>query len=501
MSAPAVLIVGSGPAGLAAAAQLRRRKVAAVILEQGDAVATAWTGRYDRLRLNTCRWTSKLPHSRYPRRAGLFPSRDQVVDYLSDYARRNELDVRVGIRVERISRDDGGWALETSAGRQTAPQVILATGHQHTPAIPAWPGRERWRGPLLHVAQYRNATPFEGADVLVVGAGCSGMEIAYDLVEGGAGRVRIAVRTQPNIMLRQSGGLPGDLPAIGLMRLPTRIADAVARLARRLTIGDLSAYGLIPPAEGVFTLSHRLGRAPAIVDKSVIQAIRDRRIEVAAAIQSLDELSVVLADGTQIAPDAIIAATGYTSHLEPLVGHLGVLDERALPRVHGGPAVAPGLRFIGYQPRPAQIGYVGTEATRAAKQIKRELRSRRRRQAATAPAALEAGDPRRNDDVLPREPIIPNGRRLTMHAMVFRVKIHDRQQADKVLHEQFVPGMSSAPGFVGAYWVHTGENTGTSVIVFESEDAVKACAQAAPQAPSSALTVESFETGEVVAHA
>jgi heme-degrading monooxygenase HmoA len=88
-----------------------------------------------------------------------------------------------------------------------------------------------------------------------------------------------------------------------------------------------------------------------------------------------------------------------------------------------------------------------------------------------------------------------------MHAMVFRVKIHDRQQADKVLHEQFVPGMSSAPGFVGAYWVHTGENTGTSVIVFESEDAVKACAQAAPQAPSSALTVESFETGEVVAHA
>jgi cation diffusion facilitator CzcD-associated flavoprotein CzcO len=376
MTEPAVLIVGAGPAGLAAGAELRRLDIPAVILERGDAVAMAWTGRYDRLRLNTCRWTSHLPGSPFPKQAGLFPARDEVIRYLRDYAQRNELDVSFGTQVERIDREDGRWVLQTSAGPQAAPHVIVATGHQHTPTVPDWPGRDRWPGRLLHVAEYRNPAPFQGYDVLVVGPGCSGMEVAYDLVEGGAGRVRIAVRSQPNIMLRQSGGLPGDLPAVVLMRFPVRFADSQARLVSRLTVGDLSAYGLTPPEEGVFSLTRRLGRAPAIVDKTVIQAIRDRRIEITAAVESFDESGVALADGTRAEPDAIVAATGYTSGLKPLVGHLGVIDERAVPRVQGGPAAAPGLRFIGYAPRPGQIGYVGTEAKRAAREIRRELGSR-----------------------------------------------------------------------------------------------------------------------------
>src|ERR1700741_3922583 len=94
MSQREVLIVGAGPAGLAAAAELGGAGVPAAILERSDAVGASWRGRYDRLRLNTCRWTSKLPHSRYPRRAGLFPSRDQLIDYLETYARHNKLEIR-----------------------------------------------------------------------------------------------------------------------------------------------------------------------------------------------------------------------------------------------------------------------------------------------------------------------------------------------------------------------------------------------------------------------
>jgi hypothetical protein len=73
-------------------------------------------------------------------------------------------------------------------------------------------------------------------------------------------------------------------------------------------------------------------------------------------------------------PNTVIAVTGYTTGLEPLVGHLGVLDERGVPLIHGGAAAVPGLRFIGYRPRPAQIGHIGAEATSAAKQIKKELK-------------------------------------------------------------------------------------------------------------------------------
>ncbi len=370
-----VLIVGAGPAGLAAAAELGRRGISAFVLERGESVATSWRRRYARLRLNTSRWTSNLPNAHYPKAAGLFPSRDHVVGYLEDYAGRNSIEIRSGTILERVDRDDHHWTLTTSAGRMTAAHLIIATGHQHTPLIPTWPGRERFSGRLLHSAEYRNPREFHGADVLVVGPGCSGMEIAYDLAQGGAGRVRVAIRTQPNIILRQAGPLPGDVPATLMYRLPPQIGDRQTRLIRRLTIGDLSAHGLMPPKEGIMSRSHREGKAPAILDKPVIDAIKQRRIEIVAAVDSFDATGVVLADRTRLEPHVVIAATGYTTGLDPLVGHLGVLDERGVPLIHGGPAAAPGLRFIGYQPRPAQIGYVGAEAKRAAKQIKKELKS------------------------------------------------------------------------------------------------------------------------------
>jgi hypothetical protein len=91
-----------------------------------------------------------------------------------------------------------------------------------------------------------------------------------------------------------------------------------------------------------------------------------------AGIESFGQAGPVLADGTRIDADAVIAATGYTSGLEPLAGHLGVLDQCGRPRVHGGKAAAPGLRFIGYLPRPGQIGHMGREAQKAARAIKNE---------------------------------------------------------------------------------------------------------------------------------
>ena len=367
-----VVVVGAGPAGLASAAELGRRGITATVLERSDEIASSWRGRYDRLRLNSSRPFSKLPRGRWLRGTPMFPSRDEVVSYLEGYARRKRIQVRLGTRLDRIDRGADGWILRTSTGDVLADHVIVAAGYEHTGIVPDWPGRDRFEKRLIHSGEYRNPEPFRDADVLVVGPGCSGMEIAYDLAEGGAGRVRLAVRTPPNIIIRSP---IGPLFANVFRRLPPERADAFMRKVREKEIGDLTEFGLPVPEEGLFARLRRLSVAPAIVDMEVIQAIRDRRIEIVAGVESLDETGLTLADGDRIEPDAVVAATGYRPGLEPLVGHLGLLNERGAPFAPQGQEAAPGLRFVGYKPLPAHIGHMGSDARRAAKEIAASMRS------------------------------------------------------------------------------------------------------------------------------
>ena len=366
-----VIVVGAGSAGLAAAAELARRRVSTVVLEESDAPAGAWRGRYDRLRLNSTKGVSTLPGARWPAGTPAFPTRDDLVRYLGSYATRHALDIRLGTRVTRIDRrgDERGWVVYAGGAELHARAVIVATGHARVPHLPAWAGREQFDGLLLHAAQYRNPTGLQGRDVLIVGGGSSGMEIAYDLVTHAA-RVRVAVRTPPNLLLRSPAG-----PTIAkiMYHLPVGIADRLTRVARRRGIGDLSGFGLPIPEEGMFRRLRRLGVVPTIVDREVIDAIRSRRIEIVGAVAALGIRHVELADSERIAPEVVIAATGYRTGLDALVGHLGVLDERGTPRVAGGDA-APGLHFVGFVHRPAQIGYGAREATAAARAIAEAVR-------------------------------------------------------------------------------------------------------------------------------
>jgi cation diffusion facilitator CzcD-associated flavoprotein CzcO len=359
------VVIGAGAAGLATAVALQRRGVRTLVLERSGVVAASWLGRYDRLRLNSSRPFSKLPGARYPRGTGIFPSRDEVVGYLDDYARVHNLDIRFRTHVERIDENGRGWIVRTNAGEFPASDVVMAAGYTHTFNIPRWPGRDSFEGHLIHSAEYVNHESFRDQDVLVVGPGSSGMEIAYDLAENGARRVRLAIRTPPNIILREP---LGPFFARLVVKLPAARGDRIMSFVRRKQIGDLSDFGLPEPEEGVVSRLKRLGVAPAIVDHDVIDAIRQRRIEIVPAVEAIDGPLVELADGDRVCPDAIIAATGYRTGLEPLVGHLGVLDSAGKPVARTGEA-APGLRFVGYIPRPGQLGLMGDEAKAAARAI------------------------------------------------------------------------------------------------------------------------------------
>ena len=368
-----VVIIGAGPAGVSAAVSLRDRGIGPVLIDRADQVAASWRSRYDRLKLNTGRQFSQLPDRPYPKGTPTFPTRDQVVAYLDHHAHEDGITLQLGTFVERIDRQPRGWRLTTPAGDIDARYVVVATGYEHTAVIPDWPGRDGFTGELLHSSTYRNPTAFTGQRVLVVGAGSSAMEIAHDLASGGAAEVWLAVRTPPNIILRAlPGGLPGDLIATPLYHAPIRLADAIARAARRSAIGDLTEFGLPIPAEGIFTRNAR-GKAPAILDMEVIEAVKSGAIQVVAAVSGFDGGSVILADGTTVAPDAVIAATGYRRGLEPLVGHLGVLDDSGRPRVLAPVPAADGLQFLGFLARPSLIGYMGKQSKRMAKRIAHEL--------------------------------------------------------------------------------------------------------------------------------
>jgi cation diffusion facilitator CzcD-associated flavoprotein CzcO len=373
-----VVVVGAGVAGIASAIALKDAGLRPVVLDQADRVASSWRSRYDSLRLNTWRRFSHLPGRPFHKGTPTFPSRDQLIEHIDRHAGEEGLELRLGTRVGRIERDDRGWVVHTSTGALRAPQVIVATGLDEAPIVPDWPGRETFEGDLLHSSEYRNPRPFERKRVLVVGPGSSGMEIAHELAQAGAAKVWLSARTPPNIMLRQGPGpVPGDLIATWLWHLPTAIADRIARFGSRMDFGDLSEYGLPQPETGVFADVRTRGKVPAIVDGEVIEAIKEGRIEVVAAVSALDSTAVELADGTRIEPDAVICATGYLRALEPLVGHLGVLGERGMPRVIAPRPAAPGLRFAGYVVRPGGIGYMGKQARRSARAIARELRTGR----------------------------------------------------------------------------------------------------------------------------
>jgi cation diffusion facilitator CzcD-associated flavoprotein CzcO len=370
-----VIVVGAGVAGIAAALALKDARLSPLVLDRADQVAASWRSRYDSLRLNTWRPFSHLPGRPYPKGTPTFPSRDQVVEHVERHAGEDGVELRLGTSVERIDRRERDWVVRTSAGELRAPQVIVATGLDQAPFVPDWPGREDFGGELLHSSDYRAPAPFEGRRVLVVGAGTSGMEIAHELAERGAAKIWLAVRTPPNLLLRQGPGpVPGDLIGTWLWRLPTSVADRIARFGARMDFGDLSEYGLAQPETGVFTAVRTQDKVPAIVDAGVVEAIKEGRIEVVAAVTALDSTGVELGGGARIEPDAVICATGYRRGLEPLVGHLNVLRERGMPKVIAPLAAAPGLRFAGYVVRPGGLGYMGKQARRSAKAIARELR-------------------------------------------------------------------------------------------------------------------------------
>ncbi len=374
-----VVVIGAGPGGLAVAAALKAHGANPLVVDRADRVGSSWRRHYDRLHLHTPRRWSGLPGYPIPRSFGRWVARDDVVRYLEAYAAHHRLDLRLGSRVTRVdavtpSTDGARWAVRfDDSSTVTADHVIVATGYNHTPVDPDWPGLDGFPGEVVLAKSYRNGRPYAGRDVLVVGSGNTGMEIATDLADHGATRVWLAVRTPPHILPRSRMGWPAQATGILVRRLPPRLVDRVAGVLAVVQEPDLTAYGMPRPGTDLYSRV-LVGRVP-VQDVGIVDAIRARRVEPVAAVQAVDGSEVVLADGARVRPSVVVVATGYRAGLEPLVGHLDVLDGRGLPVVHGAhePEGAPGLWFTGYtNPISGMLRELRIDAERIAEAVSRE---------------------------------------------------------------------------------------------------------------------------------
>jgi indole-3-pyruvate monooxygenase len=303
------LVIGAGPAGLAVAACLKERGAAFVVLERAAEIGASWRRHYDRLHLHTAARHSSLPGFEFPSGTPRYPSRDQVIGYLVEYARRFGIAPRLGEEVVSLRQRDGEWIAETAAGLYRSENVVVATGFNTVPWTPAWPGQERFRGPILHSLEYRNGEPFRGQHVLVVGFGNSAGEIAIDLHEHGA-RPAMSVRGPVNIIPRDILGIPISSLAILLSRAPTGLADALAPRLSRITTGDIGRFGLRRAAVSPMTQIRVESRIP-LIDVGTLELIRQGHIVIRPGIHSLGEREVIFEGGSRDEFDAIITATGF----------------------------------------------------------------------------------------------------------------------------------------------------------------------------------------------
>jgi putative flavoprotein involved in K+ transport len=333
-----VIVVGGGQAGLAVGYFLARQHRRFAILEAADTPAAAWRDRWDSLRLFTPVLYDSLPGLAFPGDPDSYPGRDDVVAYLTDYARRFDLPVELNSRVRVVRRsDDGrGYDVEIDGDRTyLADQVVIATGPFHVPRVPPI-GQPLDEGVAqFHSTDYRRPDQVPAGPVLVVGGGNTGFQIAEELAHTNEVHLSVGSRQTPLPQRIAGRDLFRYLDALGLMRVSVE-----SRFGRRLRYRE--------------TL---IGSSPRAARERYGIRLRDRTVDAQGA-------EVIFADGSRLAPAAVIWATGFA--VDHSWVHVPVFDDAARLMHHRGVTASPGLYFLGltwqYTRGSALLGWVKDDA-------------------------------------------------------------------------------------------------------------------------------------------
>ena len=343
-----VIIIGAGQSGLATGYYLQQAGIKFSILADDVRVGDTWRDRWDSLELFTPAFYNGLPGLDFPADDPEYlPHKDEMADYLETYAKSFDLPIELETRVTRLGREDGQFVLETAAGGWTADQVVVATGAHSSPSMPPFADELPDEVFSCHSSEYRNPDELQDGDVLVVGAGNSGTQIAAELGEAGDRSVWLA---GPD-----TGRLPRRLLGRDIYRW---IGPTILRVSRHSFIGRRLYERTVHSGDPVFSDQFERMQAADVDRIDRIVAIKDGK--------------PVTADGHAFDIDNVIWATGFDPSY-PWID-LDLFDESGEPR-HTRVVVeeSPGLSFVGlrWQTRAASslTGGVGPDAEHVAERV------------------------------------------------------------------------------------------------------------------------------------
>src|SRR5919198_6752238 len=343
------VIIGGGQAGLAVAYCLKKQGRPAVILDEKERVGDSWRKRWDSLRLFTPAKYDGLPGWRCPARRWSCPTKDEMADFLEAYAARFELDVRSGVKVERVAKEDSRFVVTTGAGAFEADNVIVATGAHRRPKVPSFGRDLDPRIVQLHSSEYVSPAQLREGPVLVVGLGNSGAEIAFELV-----------RTRPTLV---AGKEHGEIP-VRHGSVPARFVLPVIRFLghRVLTKGTPIGRKVGPKVAA--------GGPPLIRIKT--QHLAEAGVERGGRVVGTHDGLPLLDDGRILDVPNVVWCTGFRDDFSWI--DLPIFDEDGKPRHERGVVAAePGLYFMGlifqYSITSDVLPGVGRDAERIARHI------------------------------------------------------------------------------------------------------------------------------------
>jgi putative flavoprotein involved in K+ transport len=337
-----VVVVGGGQAGLAIGYFLVQQERRFRILEATDAATGAWRARWDSLKLFTPVRYDSLPGRPFPGDPDTYPGRDDVVAYLTDYARACELPVELNSPVRTVRRDDGGYLVELDDRTYAAEQVVIATGPFQIPRGPTVAQRLDRGIVQFHSTDYRRPDQVPAGTVLVVGGGNTGFQIAEDLSRSHEVHLSIGSRQTPLPQRIAGRDLFRYLEATGLMRVTVD-----SRLGQRLRYRE--------------TL---IGSSPHAARRRHGIRLRGRAVQA-------EDTEVRFSDGSQLTPATVIWATGFA--IDHSFVQVPVFDDAGRLMHRRGVTATPGLYFLGltwqHTRGSALLGWVKNDAEFIAERI------------------------------------------------------------------------------------------------------------------------------------